>query len=121
LREIHSYVLEVEDSKQPRDKAVRQSQAKQFYVSPFIDMQTRYHFRLSLPGEQVKVRILQTDEAGPVLAATFSGRRHALTSRSLLATFLGIPLFTFKVVAAIYWQAFRLWLKGAPLVPRAIR
>lgn len=118
--EIHSYVLKVEDSK-PLDGAIRQSQAKRFYVSPFIDMETCYHFRLSLPGEQVKVRILQTDGAGPVLAATFSGRRHALTTRSLLAAFLGIPLFTFKVVAAIYWQAFRLWLKGTPLVPRASR
>jgi uncharacterized protein len=118
--EIHFYVLKVEDSKR-RDEAVLQSQAKQFHVSPFIDMETCYHFRISLPGEQVKVRILQTDGASPVLAATFSGRRRALTNRSLLAAFLGIPLFTFKVVAAIYWQAFRLWLKGAPLVPWASR
>jgi uncharacterized protein len=100
---------------------VRQSQSKQFYVSPFIDMETRYHFRLSMPGEQMKVRILQTDESGPVLAATFCGRRHALTSRSLMGAFLRIPLFTFKIVAAIYWQALRLWLKGAPLVPRVSR
>ena len=118
--EIHPYVLEVEDS-QRRGTVVRQSQSKQFYVSPFIDMETRYHFRLSMPGEQMKVRILQTDASGPVLAATFCGRRHALTSRSLMGAFLGIPLFTFKIVAAIYWQALRLWLKGAPLVPRVSR
>jgi len=118
--EIHTYVLKVEDS-QWHGKLLRQSQTKQFYVSPFIQMKTRYHFRLSLPGELMKVRILQTDKAGPLLAATFSGRRHALTSRSLLALSLGIPLFTFKVIAAIHWQALRLWLKGAPLVPRSSR
>jgi DUF1365 family protein len=67
----------------------------------------------------MRVRILETDEGGPVLAAAFSGRRHALTSRSLLGAFLKIPLFTLKVVAAIHWEALRIWAKGVPLVPRS--
>jgi DUF1365 family protein len=115
--EIHPYVLPVEDGHR-RGELLRQSQTKQFYVSPFMEMETRYQFRLSLPHEQVKVRILQSDRAGPMLAATFSGRRQPLTSRSLLAAFLAIPLMTFKVIAAIHWEALRLWLKGVPLVPR---
>ncbi|HVX67507.1 MAG TPA: DUF1365 domain-containing protein [Bryobacteraceae bacterium] len=114
--EIHSYVRPVEGS--GREGAVRQSQAKQFYVSPFMMMDTHYHFRLTVPGTQVRVRILQTDEKGPVFAAAFSGRRQALTTRSLLGAFIAVPLLTFKVVAAIHWEALRLWIKGAPLVPR---
>jgi DUF1365 family protein len=119
--EIHPYVLEVDLGRKDSDgggDVVRQSQTKQFYVSPFIGMDTRYHFRLAPPGETVKVRILQTNETGPVLAAGFSGCRRPLTSRLLLGAFLTMPLLTFKVVAAIHWEALRLWIKGAPLVPR---
>src|SRR5579871_180707 len=116
--EIHSYVLQVQAC-HGRDDTLRHSQTKQFRVSPFIEMDMCYHFRLSPPEEQVKVRILETDETGPVLAAAFFGRRRALTSSSLLGAFVAIPLLTFKVVAAIHWEALRLWLKGAPIAQRS--
>jgi DUF1365 family protein len=35
-----------------------------------------------------------------------------------LRQFLTLPLITIKVVAAIHWEALRLWLKGIRLVPR---
>jgi DUF1365 family protein len=70
------------------------------------------------PDERVKLRILETDSEGPLLAATFSGRRRALNTRELLRTFLALPLVTIKITAAIHWEALRLWLKGARLVPR---
>ena len=78
----------------------------------------RYHFRISPPGGQVKLRILETDREGPLLAATFSGRRRPLTTSLLLRAFAALPLVTLKIVAAIHCQALRLWLKGARLVPR---
>jgi len=114
--DMHSYILPVENA--PAGYAIRQSQAKEFYVSPFMRMQTRYHFRVSPPAQQVTVRILQTDEHGAVFAAAFSGRRRALTSRSLLGALITLPFLTFKVIAAIHWEAIRLWLKGVPYVPR---
>ena len=78
----------------------------------------RYHFGVSPPREHVKLRILETDLEGPLLAATFNGRRRALTTAALLRSFFSLPLVTFKIVAAIHWEALRLWLKGARLVPR---
>jgi uncharacterized protein len=81
-------------------------------------MDMRYRFRVSPPGEQLKLRILETDRDGPLLAATFIGRRRALTTSALLRAFISLPLVTLKIVGAIHWQAFRLWLKGARLVPR---
>src|SRR6266852_4375644 len=89
-----------------------------FYVSPFIEMAMRYHFRVSPPGERVKLRILETDRDGPLLSATFNGRRRALTATALSRSFCSLPLVTLKIVAAIHWQALRLWLKGARPVPR---
>ena len=77
-----------------------------------------YRFRVTPPGTEVGVTICGDNAAGPVIAATLVGERHALTDAALLRVFLSIPLVTMKVVAAIHWDAFRLWRKGLRLVPR---
>jgi DUF1365 family protein len=115
--DIHAYVLPVKPA-ETSEAGVRQAQEKLFYVSPFIEMAMRYHFRVSPPGEHVRLRILETDRDGPLLAATFNGRRRELTTAALLQSFFSLPLVTLKIVAAIHWEALRLWLKGARLVPR---
>jgi DUF1365 family protein len=116
--DIHPYVLPVQPG-EISAAGVRQQQDKLFYVSPFVEMAMRYHFRVSPPGHSVKLRILETDREGPLLSATFSGRRRDLTTAALLRSFFSLPLVTFKIVAAIHWEALRLWLKGIRLVPRA--
>jgi DUF1365 family protein len=115
--EIHPYILPVKAG-ELNAAGLRQQQDKLFYVSPFMPMAMRYHFRVRPPSDTVKLRILETDRDGPLLAATFNGRRRALTSPALLRSFATLPLVSFKVMAAIHWQALRLWLKGARLVPR---
>ncbi len=115
--DIHAYVLPVRPG-ELSPAGLRQAQDKQFYVSPFVEMAMRYHFRLTPPGEQVRLRILEIDREGPLLAATFSGRRSRLTTSALLRSFVALPLVTLKIMAAIHWEALRLWLKGARLVPR---
>ncbi|MEO8318261.1 MAG: DUF1365 domain-containing protein [Bradyrhizobium sp.] len=115
--DIHPYVLPVQPD-QLSDAGVRQQQEKLLYVSPFIEMAMRYHFRVLPPDRQVKLRILETDGDGPLLAATFNGYRRALNTAELLRAFCAMPLMTFKIMAAIHWEAMRLWLKGARLVPR---
>lgn len=115
--QIHPYVVPV----RPGDltsAGVRQEQDKTFYVSPFLAMDMRYHFRIGPPGADVRLRILETDSEGPLLAATFFGRQRALNSRALLRSLLEVPLVPFKIVAAIHWEALRLWLKGIRLIPR---
>ena len=114
--EMHSYVLPVQDA--PPGCAIRQSQAKEFYVSPFMEMGTHYRFSVSPPGQNVVVRIVQTGDQGAMFAAAFSGRRRALTSRALLAALVRLPFLTFKVIVAIHWEAMWLWLKGVPYLPR---
>jgi DUF1365 family protein len=120
IGDIHAYVLPIRAGERT-DAGIRQEQDKLFYVSPFIEMPMRYYFRVSPPGQSVKLRILETAPDGPLLAATFNGRRHALTSAALLRSFFGLPLVTFKIMAAIHWEALQLWIKGARLVPRPVR
>lgn len=118
FRQMHHYVLPVAPGER-RAELIRQQQDKTFYVSPFIEADMRYHFRITRPGDAVKIRILETDAEGPLLAATFSGRRRPLSSVSLAKAFLAFPFVTAKIMAAIHWQALRLWMKGAKLVAGA--
>ncbi|WP_442895367.1 DUF1365 domain-containing protein [Bradyrhizobium sp. AZCC 1678] len=115
--DIHPYVLPVTPG-EISDAGVRQQQDKLFYASPFIGMAMRYHFRVLPPGERVQLRILETDREGPLLAATFNGSHRALDTKELLRAFVALPLVTMKIMAAIHWEALRLWLKGARFVPR---
>ena len=115
--DIHAYVLPVTRG-DISPAGIRQTQDKRFYVSPFVEMAMRYHFRVMLPQDRVKLRILETNSEGPLLSATFNGQRRILTTRELLRSFFSLPLVTLKIIAAIHWEALRLWLKGVRLVPR---
>lgn len=115
--EHHSYVAPVVAGEMS-PAGLRQERDKLFYVSPFNGMAMRYLFRLRPPACAIAVRILETDEAGPVLSATFKGARKPLTTRTLLAALAGVPLLTATVVGGIHWEALRLLLKGLRPVPR---
>lgn len=115
--EHHTYVCKIEAG-DITPAGIRQSRSKLFYVSPFIEMEARYNFRMSVPGEQIKWRILQTDVSGPLLSATYNGARKALKTQTILACLLQIPLLPLKIVGGIHYEALRLWLKGVRYVPR---
>ena len=113
---IHAYVLPVKRG-EISPAGIRQIQDKRFYVSPFVGMAMRYHFRVMPPKDCVKLRILETDGEGPLLSAAFIGHRRLLTTKELLRSFFLLPLVTLKVVAGIHWEALRLWLKGVRPAP----
>ena len=68
---------------------------------------------MSVPGEKLTFRIFETDRNGPLLSATFSGTAKPLNTASLVFEMIRVPLLGLKVVAAIHWQAVKLWFKGA--------
>ena len=88
---------------------------KDFYVSPFIDMDTCFDFDLHVPGEKLQVKIDDYDKSGSrFFISTLTGVRKSLTDSNLLYYFLSFPLITVKVIALIHWQALRLFLKKIP-------
>jgi len=113
----HSYVLPV-PARTGSSAPVIHGTDKKFYVSPFIEMDCTYRFRLTEPGEQLAVLIRQADAQGELLIATLTGNRVNLDDRALARAFIRHPLMTVKVMAAIHWEALWLWVKGARLVPR---
>lgn len=117
FRQRHSYLIAVPRAATPKG-AIQQHCRKRFYVSPFMDLGMAYRFSVKPPAGDVGVVIRGDDPAGPLIVASLGGARRDLTDRALLRLFVTLPLLTLKVVAAIHWQALRLWLKGVPLVAR---
>jgi len=113
FRERHAYLIPAAD-----EPVVRQGCAKDFYVSPFMDMDLVYSFRIRPPGETVRVQVEAHDADGLVLAASFLGRRTPLSDAGLLRAWLTHPWMSLGVLAAIHWEALRIWLKGGRLRPR---
>ncbi len=114
-RERHAYVL-------PLDAATRQhgdvhafAFDKAFHVSPFLPMARHYDWRFSAPAEQLRVHMNVNGEQGPEFDATLVLDRLPLTARNLAATLARFPMMSFKVVAAIHWQALLIWLRRNPV------
>lgn len=105
--ERHSYLFPAGE-----DGAVSQHCAKAFHVSPFLDMQMAYRFRVTPPASRIAISIRGTSHDKPVIVASLAGERKALHAWNLMGAVLQFPLVTFKVTAAIHWHALRLWLKG---------
>jgi DUF1365 family protein len=104
----HNYVQVVKEDA----PTIRYDCAKDFYVSPFLDMGLHYRFKLTPPGERVSVAIRVEENGQPVLDAVLTGSALSLTDWSLLRLAIGIPAVTMKVMVAILWQSLRLRLKG---------
>lgn len=105
--ERHSYLIPADDA-----PVVKQACEKGFYVSPFMDMDLCYAFRVRPPGEQVQVLVDVDDAEGRVLATGFVAARQDLTDRALFRAWLTHPWMTIGVVAAIHWEALKIWIKG---------
>jgi len=99
----------------------RRRVTKNFYVSPFADVDVAFDFRLRPPGERLALQI--DDYIGPLrtLLTTVSGRPRPLRDRTLAWFSLKYPLITLQVIGAIHWQALRLYLKNVPWFAKSAR
>jgi DUF1365 family protein len=111
--QTHAYVA-------PARGGAREAQSadKVFYVSPFFRVDGDYRFRLSAPGKRFRLTIVKQTDGRPDFTASVTLRRRPLTDGHLLRLSLAMPFMTFGVIAAIHWEALRLWIKGAPFGPR---
>lgn len=87
---------------------------KNFYVSPFSELDLAFDFRLDLPGDRLRVLIDDYKGGVKTLISTLTGTRRDLTAGNLLFLTAKYPLVTLKIITLIHWQAFRLWLKKIP-------
>jgi len=116
FNEQHTYIFKVKDSND-----VTQKCKKKFYVSPFMNMDTYYSFRLLNPNEKLSVSIKQTDKKDTILTAVQTGERKDFNLKQLVINFFRYPLMTIKIISAIHFEALLLWKKGAKYKKRDIK
>ena len=90
---------------------------KVFHVSPFFTLDGTYRFEFHVGREHLEARIDLYRGGEAQFVSRLSLDRRPLTDASLLRMLVGYPLLTLRVIAAIHWQALRLWWKGAVYHP----
>ena len=114
--EQHTYIFKVTN-----DNLLQHNCEKKFHVSPFIEMDCTYFFRILKPTEKISVIIDQYQTNEKILYASQDGKRTAFTSSELIKSYLRHPLMTFKIIVAIHFEAFKLWTKGIRFVQKKLK
>ena len=56
-----------------------------------------------------------------ILYASQNGKRTDFTTSELIKSYLKHPLMTFKIIAAIHFEAFKLWIKGIKFIQKTVQ
>ena len=114
--EQHTYIFKVENN-----NLLQHNCSKKFHVSPFIEMNCNYFFKILKPAEKISVIIDQYQLDDKILFASQDGRRVDFNSKELLKSYIKHPLMTFKIISAIHFEAFKLWAKGIRFVKKKFK
>ena len=115
--EQHTYIFKTKKEQ----NLIQHVSKKKFHVSPFIQMNCVYFFRLLKPGNKISVIIDVQDPLGKILYASQDGFKSELNNNNLIKSYLKHPLMTFKIIIAIHFEAFKLWTKGIKFIKKKIK
>jgi DUF1365 family protein len=110
--EQHHYVLE--SSGTEKNNVYHYQFKKELHVSPFMAMNYEYQVNLKLTANELIVHMENQVDGKKDFDATLHLKASVQKKTSFMSVFWQYPLMTYKVAAAIYWQALTLWLKGVP-------
>jgi len=109
--EKHWYLVSATDT---------QDTPKDFHVSPFMDLNMHYRWRIPAPSNTLCLHI-ENHTSRKVFDATLVMRKQTFEQRELIKALLQIPVMSLHIVTGIYWQALRLWLKRVRYVPYPVQ
>jgi len=113
--EQHCYVLDT--CLQDASPSKRICTEKEFHVSPYMGIQQTYSFRLKKPERRLVVHIGNREKGVKLFDALLVLNQRPISGWNLSRVLLRYPLASLRIAAGIYWQALRLWLKGATYYP----
>ncbi len=114
--EQHCYVLH-HGIDRGRGAHKRYQFSKAFHVSPFMAMQQDYTWHFTTPRRTLSVHMDNWQDGHHLFDATLMLQRREISAAALARVLVQYPLITTKVMAAIHWQALKLWLKRCPFYP----
>ena len=117
FNEQHTYIFKL----QKTEELIEHSCRKKFHVSPFIEMNCTYYFKIAKPGEKISVYIDQYDNENKLLVALQEGIKVILNNKNLIKVFFSHPMMSFKIILAIHFEAFKLWIKGIRFVKKKLK
>lgn len=89
---------------------------KSFHVSPFLGMACTYRWTFTEPGEFIVVQTNAIENKQAVFDGTLKLTRRPWSQRWLHHALTRFPWVTAKTIAAIHWEAVRLYWKKVPIV-----
>ena len=96
----------------PSRPATRLNARKVFHVSPFIGGGRPLQFPFRRNADRIAITIDLEDGEGLLLRTAVGGRPEPMSARALLSLLAKNPLYPFKVIGLIHYQAVKLFLKG---------
>lgn len=116
--ELKPYFFEGTD---PEKFDFRKRVPKNFYVSPFIQLDSEFDFKLMVPGKDLKIWVDSYENNERSLITSFLGDHRIFSTRNLVLYFFKYPLVTLKVIGAIHWRALLLFINKIPFLRKEDR
>lgn len=107
--ERHCYVLW--EGNRQANSAGRYSHPKEFHVSPFMGMDLQYEWSLQPPDDELHLSLGCVRGGEQIFQASLQLNRFELTDGQFARCMLRRPIAAAHMIGAIYYQAFRLWMK----------
>lgn len=115
-KQRHQYVLPVRNSGTADARRLHRFEFdKSFHVSPFMPMQMQYQWCFNEPQGHLVVHMENFIEGEQQFDATLNLEAAPLNAWALLGVLAAYPFMTLQVIAAIHWQALKLWWKKTPV------
>lgn len=87
---------------------------KSLHVSPFMEMNHEYHLNFKIDQNQLILHMDSYQNREHIFDASLSLTSQSLNKTNVHKIMRRYPFITYKVTAAIYWEALKLFIKRVP-------